>query len=138
MEIKLTVTEKDGILLDFLKQFKNEEYMMKGLTDAVDTYGFCCGNDGEQFGYTTPENLKERVWKSMKKEDLLDLRKKYLEEVLLYTQDFHPDEIECGIMRGPDTEYWFINDGSRLGYISLYSNYIKMIDEVLKDKSSDI
>lgn len=134
MEIKLTVTEKDKILYNFLKQFKNEEYMMKGLNDAVETYGFCCGDDSEQLGYTAPENLKERLWKSMKKEDLLDLRNKYLEEVLVYAQDFHPDEIDCGIMRGPDTEYWFINDGARIGYISLYANYIKLIDEVLKDK----
>ncbi len=136
MEIKLTVTEKDKILYNFLKQFKNEEYMMKGLNDAVETYGFCCGDDSEELGYTAPENLKERLWESMKKEDLLDLRNKYLEEVLVYAQDFHPDEIDCGIMRGPDTEYWFVDEDSRLGFITLYSNYIKMIDEVLNEKNN--
>ena len=134
MEIKLTINEQDKEIYNFLKEFKNEEYMKKGLSDAVETYRFCTGSDSEMVGYTTPENLKDRIWKSMKKEDLLDLRDKYLEELLIYAQDFHPNEIECGIMRGPDTEYWFINDGSRIGYISLYANYIKLIDEVLKDK----
>ena len=134
MEIKLTINEQDKEIYNFLKEFKNEEYMKKGLSDAVETYRFCIGGDSEMVGYTTPENLKDRIWKSMKKEDLLDLRNKYLEELFIYAQDFHPNEIECGIMIGPDTEYWFINDGSRIGYISLYANYIKLIDEVLKDK----
>ena len=134
MEIKLTINEQDKEIYNFLKEFKNEEYIKKGLSDAVETYRFCIGGDSEMVGYTAPENLKERIWKSMKKKDLVELRNKYLEEILIYAQDFHPNEIECGIMRGPDTEYWFINDASRIGYISLYANYIKLIDEVLKDK----
>ncbi len=134
MEIKLTINEQDKEIYNFLREFKNEEYMKKGLSDAVETYRFCTGSDSEMAGYTAPENLKERIWKSMKKKDLVELRNKYLEEMLIYAQDFHPNEIECGIMREPDTEYWFINDGSRIGYISLYANYIKLIDEVLKNK----
>ena len=39
-------------------------------------------------------------------------------------------------MRGPDTEYWFVDEDSRLGFITLYSNYIKMIDEVLNEKNN--
>ena len=134
-EIKLTINQKDyKELYNFLKSFKNNQYMLDGLTNAVDLYKFSNGNDGESYGYTTPENLKERNWKKMNKEDLLKLREQYLKEVLLYAQDYHPDEVDCGIMRGPDAEWWFVNDGSRLGYISLYANYIKLIDEVLKDK----
>lgn len=38
---------------------------------------------------------------------------------------------------GPDTEYLFIDEDSRLGCVTLYSNYIKMIDEILKEENTN-
>ena len=38
---------------------------------------------------------------------------------------------------GPDTEYWFIDEDSRLRCITLYSNYIKMIDEIIKEENTN-
>ena len=133
MENKIiTITEEDKELYSFIKHCKDEQMIKNALSVAVELYEFCSGNTGELPGYLTPENFKERKLSKMSKDELLALRENYQKDILLFAQDFHPDEIDCGIMRGPDTEWWFIDDGSRLGYIALYAQYIKMIDEVLK------
>ena len=133
MENKIiTITEEDKELYSFIKHCKDEQMIKNALSVAVELYEFCSGNTGELPGYLTPENFKERKLSKMSKDELLSLRENYQKDILLFAQDFHPDEIDCGIMRGPDTEWWFIDDGSRLGYIALYAQYIKMIDEVLK------
>lgn len=133
-EITLTITEKDAELYAFLKNCKNEEMVKDLLSNAVDLYQYSNGDSGELPGYPTPEKLKENKLSKMSKEDLLKLREEYLNALLLNAQDYHPDEVDCGVMRGPDDEYWFIDDGGRLGYISLYANYIKMIDEIIGGK----
>lgn len=132
--MQLTITEEDKSLYDLLKNCNNEEMMKDLLNRVVDLYKFSNGDSGELPGYPTPEKLKENKLKAMDKEALMKLREEYLNLLLLNAQDYHPDEIDCGIMRGPDDDYWFIDDGGRLGYISLYANYIKMIDEIIGGK----
>lgn len=133
--IELTITEQDGFLYEFVKNCKNIDYVKICLKDAIELYRFCNSDGGVQEGHLTPENYRDRVLSGKTKEQLLELKSKYEKEILLYASDFHPDECDCGIMRGPDTEYWFIDEDSRLGFITLYSNYIKMINEVLDDKN---
>ena len=133
-KIELTITEEDGFLYEFVKDCKNVDYVKMWLRDAADLYRFC-NNDGSiQEGHLAPEVFRDRVLATLSKEGLLELKGKFEKEVLLNASDFHPDECDCGIMRGPDEEYWFIDEYSRLGFITLYSNYIKMIDGLLKDK----
>lgn len=130
---QIEITPEDKGLYEAIIDIDGEESIKKYLANAVELYQFCNGTSGEMPGYLTPENLKERKLKGMKKEELLKLREEYLKDLLLFAQDFHPDEVDCGIMRGPDTEWWFVDDGGRLGYITVYANYIKMIDEVLDE-----
>ena len=134
-EINLTITKKDGFLYEFIKDCKNIDYVKIYLRDAAELYRFCNSDGGIQEGHLTPENYRDRVLSNKTKEELLELKSKYEKEVLLYASDFHPDECDCGIMRGSDTEYWFVDEDSRLGFIALYSNYIKMINEVLDEKN---
>lgn len=129
--INLTITSNDGYLYEFIKNCKNDETIKMYLRDAAELYTFCNSDSGIQEGHLTPENFRDRVLINKTEEELLNLKKEYEKEVLLFTSDFHPDECDCGIMRGPDTEYWFVDEDSRLGFITLYSNYIKMIDEIL-------
>ena len=134
--IELTITEQDKELYEFIKDCKNKEYVKQYLTDAVGLYRFCNSDSGIQEGHLTPENYKSRVLVNKNKDELLKLKSEYERQVLLFASDFHPDECDCGIFRGPDTEYWFIDEDSRLGFITLYSNYIKMINEVLNEKNN--
>ena len=137
MEIELKITEKDNKeIYEFLKYCKDKEMMLNRLKDAVNLYEFSNYETGELPGYLTPERLKEKKLKEMNEEQLLKLRKLYEDDLILFAQEYHPDEVDCGIMRGPDNEYWFIDEGSRLGYITLYGQYIKVVDEVLKERSN--
>ena len=136
MEIELKITEKDNKeIYEFLKYCKDKKMMLNRLKDAVNLYEFSNYETGELPGYLTPERLKEKKLKEMNEEQLLKLRKLYEDDLILFAQEYHPDEVDCGIMRGPDNEYWFIDEGSRLGYITLYGQYIKVVDEVLKERS---
>ena len=133
MAINLTITENDKEVYNFLKQFKDEETMKHMLSRAAELFHYTCTVDGEE-GYFEPETLKENKLKSMGKEDLLKLREEYLNNLLLYAQDFHPDQNECGVVHSPKDIFWFVDEGASLGYITIYANYIKAINEALKDK----
>ena len=133
--IQITINEEDKNLFEFVKNCKDEQALKNCLTCAADLYTFCNGSFDELPGYLTPENYKAKTLSKLDKAKLLKLKKEYEKNVLLLAQEFHPDEVDCGIMRGSDTEYWFIGDDSKLGLITLYSNYIKMIKEVLDEKS---
>ena len=135
MEITLTIKEEDKELYNFLKECKEEKYMKSMLSHAAELYRFCCGSEDEMLGYHKPESFKERV-RSQSVDQLTKLKQQYLEMMLAYAQDFHPDEVDCGVRRGPDDEYWFVDDGGRLGFISLYANYIKEIDNLLREEHS--
>ena len=135
--IELTITENDGFLYEFIKDCKNIDYVKMYLRDAAELYRFCNSDGGIQEGHLTPENYRDRVLKNKTKDELIKIKNKLEKGILLYASDFHPDECDCGIMRGPDAEYWFIDEDSRLGFITLYSNYIKMIDEILKKQNTN-
>ena len=131
MEITLTINEQDKELIKFLKQFKDEETMKFFLNKAAELFQQSCTVDGEE-GYFKPEILKENKLKTMSKENLLRLREEYLNKLLVYAQDFHPDQNECGVV--PSNIYWFVDEGANLGYITIYANYIKAIDEVFNNQ----
>ena len=132
MEITLTINEQDKALLSFLKKFKDEESMKFFLNKAAGLFQQSCTLDGEE-GYFEPEVLKENKLKTMSKDELLKLREGYLNNLLMYAQDFHPDQNECGVVHSPTDIYWFVDEGANLGYITIYANYIKAIDEVLNN-----
>lgn len=132
-EIKLTITEEDKEAYKFLKQFKDEATMKQMLDNAAELFNNACTVDGEE-GFFEPEVYRDNKLVKMDKEKLLKLREEYLNNLLVYAQDFHPDETECGVVRSSKDIYWFVDEGANLGYITIYANYIKMIDEVLKDK----
>lgn len=133
MAINLTITENDKEAYNFLKKFKDEETMKHMLNRALELFNNSCTVDGEE-GYFEPETLKENKLKSMSKENLLKLREEYLNNLLLYAQDFHPDQNECGVVHSSKDIFWFVDEGASLGYVTIYANYIKAIDEVLKGK----
>ena len=135
--IELTINENDGVLYDYIKNCRSIEYIKMYLKDAVELYLYCNGDGGIQEGHPTPENYRNRILKGKTKDELNQIKNDLVNKILLISSDFHPDECDCGIMRGPDTEYWFIDEDSRLGFITLYANYIKMIDEILKRKNTD-
>ena len=135
--IELTITNSDGVLYDYIKNCRSIEYIKMYLKDAVELYLYCNGDGGIQEGHPTPANYRNRILKGKSKDELNQLRNDLVNKIILISSDFHPDECDCGIMRGPDREYWFIDEDSRLGFITLYSNYIKMIDEILKERSSN-
>lgn len=138
--IELTITKEDGYLYECIKNYKNIDNVKMYLRDAVELYEFCnCYNTGggPQEGYLTPELYRDIVLKGKTNEELIKIKNEFEKEILLYASNFHPDECDCGIIRGPDTVYWFIDESSTLGFITLYSNYIKMIDELLKEQNSN-
>lgn len=135
--LTITITKEDKELYNYLKNCENEQMMKYCLTNILELYQFCSGDFGISSGYLTPENYRDRKLINYKEEQLLKLKKEYEQKILLIASDFHPDTCECGVMRGPDTEWWFIDEESTLGFIALYANYIKMIDEVLKERCKE-
>lgn len=133
--IEIKITKQDKELYDLFKYCKNEEMVKSLLNDIVGLYLFSNGNGGVLEGHLTPENYRDRVLKNKTKEELTQMKGDLEKNILLYVSDYHPDECDCGIMRGSDTEYWFIDEDSRLGFMTLYTNYIKMIDEILKEEN---
>lgn len=131
--INLTITEEDREVYDLLKEFKDDKTRKLMLSRAAEVFNSFCAVDGEE-GYFKPEILKENKLKSMSKEQLLKAREEYLNSVLIYAQDFHPDKNECGVVHSPEDIFWFVDEGANLGYITIYANYIKAIDEMLKNK----
>ena len=130
MKIELEINEEDRMLYHFLKQFEKEGTMKEMLSNAVELFSSSCSIDGEQ-GFFSPEVLKERKLKNLSKQELLKLREQYLADMLDYAQDYHPDQNECGVIKGSDNVFWFVDEGANLGYITIYANYIKAIDEML-------
>ena len=130
-QIQLTITEKDVDLYDFLKNHKSEESMKIALSEAANLYTFCNGTDVTRVGYLCPEAYRDTELSKYNKEQLLNLKKIYQEKVLEYAAGFDPNECDCGILISPEGERWFIDEQGWLGYMVLYSRYIKMIDELL-------
>ena len=131
--INLTITEEDREVYNLLKGFKDDKTRKLMLSRAAEVFNSFCTVDGEE-GFFEPEVLKENKLKSMSKEQLLKAREEYLNNVLIYAQDFHPDKNECGVVHSPNDIFWFVDDGAVLGYITIYANYIKAIDEILQSK----
>lgn len=137
--ITIAITKEDKDLYDYLKCCKNEQSAKNLLYNVLNTYLWLCGDqEGIHEGFLTPENMKERKFKKFSDERLLQLKKEYEKDILLEVSDFHPDEFDCGIFRGPDTEWWFIDEYCNLGHITLYANYIKMINAVLDERKKGV
>ena len=131
--INLTITEQDREVFRLLRDCKDDETRKLMLNRAAEVFNSFCSVDGEK-GSLEPETLKERKLKTMSKEKLLEAREECLKALLECAQDFHPDKNECGVVHSPNDIYWFVDDGAILGYITVYANYIKAIDEILKDR----
>ena len=129
--IHLTITEKERDLYDFIKNCSTPEIAKSVLADAVNLYRFCNGDDISHVGYLAPEVYRDQVLSKMNKEELLEVKKKFDNEVLSYVAAFTPKECDCGIRISPEGERWFIDEQGTLGYITLYSHYSKMADELL-------
>ena len=130
-QIQLTITEKDVDLYDFLKNHKSEDDMKIALSEAANLYTFCNGKDVNHVGYLCPEAYRDTELSKYNKGQLLNLKKIYQEKVLEYAAGFDPDECDCGIRISPEGARWFIDEQGWLGYMVLFSRYIKMIDELL-------
>ena len=130
--VELRITEEDGNLYQFVKRCASIDYAKQHLKDAAELYDFCNADGGIQEGHLVPEIYRDRVLARKNKEELLQLKDDLEKKILLIVSDFHPDECDCGVMRVPDDIYWFIDEDSRLGFVTLYTNYINMIDEMLK------
>lgn len=128
--INLEITEKDKIVYDFLKGLKSNR-VKEVLEDAVVLYCQSVGDEGFQRGFASPERKEEEI-KSYSIDQLKELKEKYLYYLTLSCECVHPKYVECGVKVEPYN--WFVNDGSTLGDIALYTSYIKVIEKLLKDK----
>lgn len=135
--ISITFTKNEGKLYDFLAKFKNEDARKIALYYAIELSEFCIPRSaGPNLKFETPEGFKKRIVKSCDEQDLYELKDKYLHYLLKYLMDFNSDEVQEGIIKGIDDQYWYIQKGSRLPFISLYANYLNVIDELISEKNS--
>ena len=135
--ITITVNAKDGNLYDFLNGLKNEKARKVALHYAVELSEYCIPKKtGEMLEFDTPEQLKKRIIKLSEGLELFRLKDKYLNYMMKYLLDFNSDEVQTGIIKGIDEKHWYVENGSRLAFISLYANYINIIDELLSASRS--
>lgn len=133
-QLQLTIKKEDKYLYDFFKHCETEEQLKSCLETVVELYKIATGNYEITVGCKSPEYLKEQI-KDKSVEELQNLKKEYQKEILEYATWFEPELFDCGVMIGPEPEYWFVEeDGGPLGWITLYSRYIEVVDELLKKK----
>ena len=136
MEIR--INENDKVLYEYLKHCKDDEQIMKNcLTLAVELYNFCTGGYDICGGHLSPEAYREQDLKQRSTEELKKLKASFEKEVLSWATCFDPDSVDCGVMRGPEEELWFVEESSPLGFITLYSGYIKEIDSLLNERGEN-
>ena len=133
--IALTISkEKDRFVYEFLKKYENEDKRMEALKKAVDLFQrLGCDNDDREQGFSAPAYKKEKYAK-MDSEALLHEKEKLIEDILEYSGYVKDDCMEFGIIWDFDEPWWWIGEGSTLGYLALCGQYVKKIDEVLKER----
>ena len=134
-DIKLKISEKDKVLYEYLKNCKDEKMVKFSLTTAVELYNYCTGKYELCKGFPSPESFKKSL-QNVSNEKLKEFKKKYEQEIIEWASTFDPDQVDCGVMRGPDDDkYWFVEEYGPLGFITLYSHYIKKVEEVLNERN---
>ena len=134
-EINIIITKEDNSLYDYIKNCKDEKMIKYCLTLAVDLYKFCTGNYDLCGGNPSPEAYKEQI-KNKSIEELFQLKAKNEKKLLEWATAFDPDQVDCGIMRGPESDLWFVEEYGPLGWITLLSHYNKVIDSLLEEKAT--
>lgn len=151
--ITITLNEEDKVLYDFLIDQgvfdldidDEEEEMIEGekniksvLKKAVQSYqSYIDPQYSVNYSHISPKALKEVV-ENKSREELLGIKQLFIDELVRLTKIFNdnagvePDYYE------PD-KFWNVKTESAIGHITLYSNYISVIDELLhggKNKES--
>ena len=131
--ITLNITEKDKSLYQYLKDCKDEQTAKNLLTLAVDLYRFSVCNYDLGLGKVSPEEYK-RMMNLKSDDELRAIKTENEQELLKWAAWFDPDEVDCGIMRGPERGIWFVEEHAPLGWITLLSHYIRAIDALLAER----
>ena len=132
-QFEIVVTEEDGDLYRLIKNCSKAEYAKEQLKLAAELYTFCNAYDISLIGYYAPGIFREVALRGKTKEQLQEIRNHFMSELLRYGQCFTPEECDCGIRISPEGERWFIDESGVLGYVTLYSHYVEMVDEELRD-----
>ena len=150
----ITLSKEDKLLFDFFadqacfdideddekkEAILKEKYCKDALERAVkfyQTYVSC--QDGGTHSSIAPNALQE-VIKNKSKEELLNIREMFANELVRLAKLFDKNAAFCGAV--PDYEkpekYWDVNIDSVVGHIVMYANYLSMIDELITGKKPD-
>ena len=138
----ITITEKDKVLYDYITQLDVEpdneedaENIKDFLGRAVESYKANVGGL-DCTSFPSPEVLKEQI-KNKKKEELIAIRKSFIKDVLEYASLFNQNLVESGIYcYQSEPKAWGVASYSPVAYITLFANYIDVIDSLLDKKGS--
>ena len=131
-QFQITITKEDGDLYRLIQECSRDEYAKEQLKLAAELYIYCNAHDVNHEGHYAPHIFRIVALQGKTREELLRIREELVNKVLEYASAFTPDECDCGIRVSPEGERWFIDESGVLGFLTLYSHYIKMVDEELK------
>lgn len=137
-KIVVEIDEKDGELFEFAKEWLAGRGVKTGLKKAAQLYNFCNDYEGVQGEYHSPEIFQKEDLEGLTKEELLQYKQEFEDELYYWIDDFQFGECDFGVNVHPRTGDWLIGETGRLGIMVLHIKYMKIVDELLKklDKKS--
>ena len=138
----ITITEKDKVLYDYITQLDVEpdneedaENIKDFLGRAVESYKANVGGL-DCTSFPSPEVLREQI-KNKKKEELIAIRESFVKNVLEYASLFDQNLVESGIyIYQSEPRAWGVATNSPVAYITLFADYIDIIDSLLNQRKS--
>ena len=147
----ITLSEKDKVIFDFFKDQSCldideddekeearliEKHCKNVLERAVKFYqAYVASQGGGANEYMSPNALKEKI-KNKSKEELLNIKEMFVNELLRLTTLFDKDAVYCGVV--PDDKkpekFWDVNSESVVAHIVTFANYLSMVDELMTGK----
>lgn len=137
----ITITEDDKYLYDYINEeleISDDEdidnVIKSALESDIKALKNVMGNAYSSKSFPSPETLKE-ILKDKKKEELLNLRETFKNDILNYSSLFNQNITLNGIsFNDKDPKSWYVSDNNPVAYIILYSNYIDMINSLIDKK----
>lgn len=139
----ITITKDDKYLYDYINETLmevNEDDEAKAIKNVLEgnirALKNIVGDDDSSKSFPSPETLKDKL-KDKKKEELLNLKEAFKNDILNYSSFFNQNILLNGIsFLDKEPKSWFVCNNNPVAYIVLYLNYIDVINSLIDKKSS--
>ena len=134
--ITLRLNKRNQKIVELLKTRKKNQSKTDYILEALELYNFCNGSNALPIFQLSPSYYKKKL-ENESADELLKLKKNNEDFIIEQTKWFDLNQIKTGINK-TDINYWFVPQYSPLGWISLYTEYNKVIDSILEERKNKV